>query len=119
MKTITGRVVGFELNSQEPEKAAAFYSGVFGWEIAEPNWGYYEVARCAGGVGGGIAKGPEDFPHGVRIHIEVEDIEKALEAVCHRGAVVVREKMEFADFYLAYFADPTGNGVGLIQNKQQ
>ena len=36
-----GRVVGFELNSQEPEKAAEFYSNVFGWQIAEPKWDYW------------------------------------------------------------------------------
>lgn len=38
-----GRVIGFELNSQEPEKAAAFYSKVFGWEVAAPNWDYWPV----------------------------------------------------------------------------
>lgn len=35
-----GRVVGFELNSQEPEKAATFYAKVFGWGGAAPNWEY-------------------------------------------------------------------------------
>lgn len=33
-----GRVIGFELNSQEPEKAVQFYSKVFGWKVAEPYW---------------------------------------------------------------------------------
>ena len=32
------KVIGFELNSQDPEKAAEFYSNVFGWEIEELNW---------------------------------------------------------------------------------
>ncbi|WP_420871365.1 VOC family protein [Lysinibacillus xylanilyticus] len=32
-----GRVIGFELNSQEPEKATEFYAKVFGWEAAAPN----------------------------------------------------------------------------------
>ncbi len=35
-----GRVIGFEINSQEPEKAAAFYSKVFDWEVAAPNWDF-------------------------------------------------------------------------------
>lgn len=34
------RVVGSEMNSQEPEKAAAFYSNVFGWQVDEPRWHY-------------------------------------------------------------------------------
>ncbi|MGN7177510.1 VOC family protein [Cytobacillus sp. SAFR-174] len=29
------KVVGFELNCQDPEKAAEFYSKVFNWEIEE------------------------------------------------------------------------------------
>lgn len=37
------KVVGFELNCQDPEKAAEFYSKVFGWEIEEPKWGYRPV----------------------------------------------------------------------------
>ncbi|MGE7918312.1 VOC family protein [Viridibacillus sp. NPDC093762] len=35
-----GKVEGFELNSQEPEKAALFYSEVFFWEISVPHWDY-------------------------------------------------------------------------------
>ncbi len=31
--------------------------------------------------------------------------------------MVVRDKMEFDDFYLAYLVDPVGLGYGLIQSK--
>ncbi|MDQ0175450.1 putative enzyme related to lactoylglutathione lyase [Bacillus chungangensis] len=31
--------------------------------------------------------------------------------------MVVRDKMEFDEFYLAYLVDPTGNGIGLVQYK--
>ncbi|MEK5433160.1 hypothetical protein MKY88_20210 [Lysinibacillus sp. FSL R7-0073] len=61
-----GRVIGFELNSQEPEKAAAFYSKVFGWEVAAPNWDYWPVKtgqKSKIGVNGGISKGPSDYVH--------------------------------------------------------
>ncbi|MGN7386004.1 hypothetical protein [Sporosarcina sp. SAFN-015] len=33
------------------------------------------------------------------------------------GAMVVRDKMELDDFYLAYLVDPPGIGFGLIQKK--
>ncbi|EON74137.1 hypothetical protein H131_01608 [Lysinibacillus sphaericus OT4b.31] len=33
------------------------------------------------------------------------------------GAIIVRDKMELDDFYLAYLVDPTGLGLGLIQKK--
>ncbi|WP_442600706.1 VOC family protein [Paenibacillus sp. KN14-4R] len=115
-----GRVVSFELNSQDPERASNFYSSVFGWKIAEPNWGYQDVTTGNDdkpGMNGGIAKGPNDYPHGTRIHIEVENIEEAIKKSIECGAQVVREKMEFDHFYLAYLVDPVGNGIGLIQNK--
>ncbi|MHC0036913.1 VOC family protein [Pseudoneobacillus sp. C159] len=116
------RVIGFELSSQEPEKAAAFYSSVFGWKIAEPQWGYWAITtgdHDQPGINGGIGKGPNDFPHGTRIQIEVDSIDEAISEAKQNGAMIVRDKMEFDDFYLAYLVDPTGNGFGLIQVKDK
>ena len=110
-----GKVVGFELNSQDSEKASAFYSNVFGWEVSEPRWGYRSVNT--GGIPGGIAQGPHDYPHGARIQIEVTSVDEAVSKAKEYGALIVREKMEFDDFFLAYLVDPTGIGLGLIQQK--
>jgi uncharacterized protein len=116
-----GKVVGFEISSQEPEKAVQFYSNVFGWEFSEPNWGYSAVTTnnedSSHGVNGGISKGPHDYPHGTRIQIEVDSIDDAISKAKDNGAMVVREKMEFDQFFLAYLVDPTGVSFGLIQNK--
>ncbi|WP_166242935.1 VOC family protein [Paenibacillus turpanensis] len=110
-----GKVVGFELNSQDAQKASEFYSHVFGWEISEPNWGYRSVTT--GGISGGIAQGPQDYPHGTRIQIEVSSIDESVIKAQEYGALIVREKMEFDDFFVAYLVDPTGLGIGLIQRK--
>lgn len=115
-----GRVIGFELSSQEPEKAAEFYSKVFGWEIALPHWDYWAVTTGKDvklGINGGIGKGPNDHPHGTRIQIEVDSIDEAISAAKNNGAMIVRDKMEFDDFFLAYLVDPVGIGFGLIQKK--
>ncbi|MDF2036106.1 hypothetical protein P2R12_03770 [Cytobacillus oceanisediminis] len=115
------KVIGFELNSQDPEKAAEFYSKVFGWEIEEPNWEYWPVKTGNDqnqSVNGGISKGPNDYPHGTRIQIEVESIDESISLAKENGAMVVRDKMEFDDFYLAYLVDPVGLGFGLIQRKR-
>lgn len=113
-----GRVIGFELSSQDPEKAAEFYSNVFGWEIEEPKWDYW--AGTTGkdekpGMNGGVGKGPNDFPHGTRIQIEVDSLDEAISKAVYHGAMLVRDKMKFEDFYLAYLVDPVGIGFGLIQ----
>ncbi|WP_404355007.1 VOC family protein [Cytobacillus firmus] len=115
------KVVGFELNCQDPEKAAEFYSKVFNWEIEEPKWGYRPVhteGTQNQAINGGISKGPSDYPHGTRIQFEVESIDETISLATENGAMVVRAKMEFDDFYLAYLADPVGLGIGLIQKKR-
>ncbi|MRG88307.1 VOC family protein [Salinibacillus xinjiangensis] len=117
---IKGRVVGFELSSQQPEKAVTFYSNVFGWEMGDPRWGYWPVHLKQGAdsrLSGGIDKGPHDYPHGTRIQIEVDSIEQAISLAKEHGAQVVRDKMEFDDFYLAYLVDPVGLAFGLIEQK--
>jgi len=114
------RVISFELNSQDPQRANQFYREVFGWKIGEPNWDYYPVQTGEAhqpGVDGGIALGPPDYPHGTRIVIEVENIDEAITKAVDNGANVVREKMEFAEFFLAYLVDPVGLGIGLMQFK--
>lgn len=112
------RIVGFEISSQEPEKAVKFYSTVFEWEIGEPNWGFWPV-KSTGQVDieGGISKGPHDYPHGTRIQIEVDSIDDTIVKAVDNGAMIVREKMEFEEFFLAYLVDPTGVGFGLIERK--
>ncbi|WP_397539113.1 VOC family protein [Rummeliibacillus pycnus] len=116
------RVIGFELSSQEPEKATEFYSKVFGWEIAEPKWEYWAVTtgnNVKPGIDGRIGKGPNDFPHGTRIQIQVNSIDDAISKAKSNGAMIVRDKMEFDDFYLAYLVDPVGLSFGLIQHKSK
>ncbi|WP_336511448.1 hypothetical protein [Alteribacter salitolerans] len=43
-----GKVIGFEISCQDPEKASHFYNEVFGWEIGEPVWEYRPVSTGKG-----------------------------------------------------------------------
>jgi predicted enzyme related to lactoylglutathione lyase len=116
-----GRVVSFEMSSQNPEKATEFYSKVFGWKVADPNWGYWPVqtkGEKSIGIDGGVSKGPADYPHGTRIMLEIDSIDDALEKSKVNGAQILRDKMEFDNFYLAYIVDPVGICFGLIENKK-
>lgn len=115
-----GEIVGFEISCQDPEKAITFYSNVFGWDISEQNWDYWAISinkhSGEGSINAGISKGPVDFPHGTRMQIKVDSIDEAISKAKENGARVVRGKMEFDDFFLAYLIDPTGIGFGLIQS---
>ncbi|KTD88712.1 hypothetical protein [Paenibacillus etheri] len=56
-----------------------------------------------------------DYPHGNRIQIEVENIEESIEISVELGAEIVKDKMEFDNFYLAYLVDLVSKGIGLNQ----
>ncbi|MCT1576116.1 hypothetical protein M3E13_07480 [Oceanobacillus kimchii] len=116
------KVIGFEISSQDPKKAIEFYKMVFSWEVEDSNWNYWSIIPDTigetGAFVGGISKGPGDFPHGTRIQIEVDSIDETLSLALQHQALIVREKMEFENYYLAYIVDPTGIGIGLIEFKQ-
>jgi predicted enzyme related to lactoylglutathione lyase len=114
------RVVSFELSSQDPKKAVEFYSNVFNWKVEAAQYDYWPVTTGDDrhpGINGGISLGPIDYPQGTRIQIEVESIDDTIKKALESGAELVRGKMEFDQFYLAYLEDPTGLGFGLIQKK--
>jgi predicted enzyme related to lactoylglutathione lyase len=112
------RVVSFEISTQDPQRTVAFYANVFGWEFAEPRWDYWPARTGPAGqpgIDGGISRGPADYPHGTRLTIEVPSIDEYIDKAVSNGARIVRPKMAFDGFYLAYLVDPTGIGFGLIQ----
>ncbi|WP_369814418.1 VOC family protein [Lysinibacillus sp. ZYM-1] len=47
----------------------------------------------------------------------MDAIDEIIAQAKNNGATILRERMEFDDFYLAYLVDPTGIGIGLIQYK--
>jgi len=115
-----GRVVAFEISSQEAEAQVAFYAKVFGWEVGAPNWGYYPVKTGPSeraGIDGGVAQGPEHFPVGVRLQIQVDSISDSIAKAIEHGGRVVQDVMDFDGCKLAYLVDPMGIHYGLIEYK--
>lgn len=114
------RVVHFELASDHPERAAAFYRDVFGWKIEK--WDgpidYYLITtgnESDMGIDGGLMKSDETF-QGVVNTIGVDDIDTYLARAKECGGQVVLEKHAIPGVgYQAYFKDPDGVIVGLHQ----
>ncbi|GIE62382.1 putative enzyme related to lactoylglutathione lyase [Actinoplanes octamycinicus] len=113
-----GRPVAFfEIISGDAVRAQGFYSELFGWATADQGDGYALVDTQAGdgAIGGGIgpARGPGEA--GVKIYVQVEDLEKALERATALGGATLVEPTPLPGDYgrFAVFADPDGNPVGL------
>lgn len=113
-----GRVVHFEVNADHPERAAAFYKKVFGWEIVKPMAAYWLVTTgeegqpgINGGILGRIAPGASTVNT-----VEVTSVDDTVAQVEAGGGKVVRPKFSVPGVgNVAYCADTEGNLFGIIE----
>jgi uncharacterized protein len=107
-------VVWFELLGPEPEKAAAFYSELFGWHTQSLEGGYTTVdTHGGGGINGGIGAAEGGKPS-TKVYVLVDDLQKTLDRVAELGGKTVVPITEMNVVTFAQFSDPAGNVVGLL-----
>jgi len=125
------RVVHFEIQADDMERAKNFYMKTFGWEIEKydfkegqmPEGGmmdYWLVMtgkEGAPGINGGMYMRPmDDKIYTYDCTISVNDIDKAVEDVKKNGGKILREKSELKDVGIfASCMDTEGNRFGLMQ----
>jgi predicted enzyme related to lactoylglutathione lyase len=124
---MSGKVVHFELPVDDPERASAFYSGAFGWQLNPmPGMGYTLVSTGPatdtgapaepGHINGGMMRRQGPYQHPI-VTIEVEDMPSALRTVADHGGTQVGDTNDVGGMGLsAYFEDPEGNLIGLWQS---
>ena len=115
------KIVHFEVNADDPERAGKFFTDVFNWEIQK--WDgpmdYWLVKTGTdnerGIFGGAIMKRMEPGAS-VFNTIAVENIDETLEKVAGAGGTVVTQKSEIPGIGLfAYIKDTEGNTFGVLQ----
>lgn len=116
------RPVHFEIPTDDLERAAAFYSGVFGWELNawgnQPYWLAKTGEEGEPGIDGALFKREERFDQMVNV-IEVPSIDDYLAKVETAGGKTYREKQPVPGVgYAAYFVDTEGNRFGLFENDE-
>ncbi len=118
-----GRVVHFEINSDNPEVARRFYKKVFGWEITkwEDSSEYWLVKtgeEAESGIDGAI-KFRKSASEKIVNTINVESIDESLERVVDCGGTIMHQKAAVPGVgYTAYFKDVDGNTFGLFENDE-
>jgi predicted enzyme related to lactoylglutathione lyase len=124
---MSSRPVHFEIHAADPERAAAFYSSVFGWKIER--WGevpYWLISTGEGpGIDGGLlprhgAEPAADAPvNGFPVTMSVEDIDDMLERIMAAGGTLALPKHAVAGVgWLAYCKDTEGNIFGTMQSDE-
>ena len=106
-------VVHFEIGCRDNAKTAEFYQKLFEWKITSA--GPASMIDAQGGIPGHItALGHE--PHKYTIfYVEVENIAVALAKAESLGGKTLVPPIRIPTGTFAWFADPEGNTVGLLQ----
>ncbi|MFX1233730.1 MAG: VOC family protein [Promethearchaeota archaeon] len=115
-----GRIVHFELNVKDVEKAKKFYEKVFDWEIKKwegpiDYWLVMTGKESEPGIDGGLGFAEEDFPNIVNT-IDVDDVDVVIKKIKNNGGKIIRPKHAVPGVgWLAYFEDPEGIVTGIMQ----
>lgn len=123
------RVAHFEIHAENPERAAKFYTDVFGWEIKKWEGGQMEYWMVMtggrdepGGINGGLmrrnaAMGPVgSSPNAFVCTMVVENYDAIAAKIEANGGKVAMPKMALAGMaWQGYFFDTEGNLFGLHQ----
>jgi predicted enzyme related to lactoylglutathione lyase len=108
-----GAMAWNDLVTDDPDAAARFYGGLFGWTVEEiPNAGGYRVIRNGDRSNGGIMPrhltGDADGPAAWLPYFGHEDVERLLDEVGALGGRVVNGPVRVPAGTFAVLADPQG-----------
>ena len=112
-----GDITHIDIPVSDFGRAKEFYSGLFGWQIAEvPGFEGYPMWQAPNKIsGGGLAPRDEGFTQ-PRSYVEVDSIDDTVAAARDAGAAVLMEKSEISPTsWWAVIADPDGNAIGLYE----
>jgi uncharacterized protein len=125
-----GRVVHFEIPTDDIARAKEFYGSTFGWQLQDMQgeaMGLYTLALTTpvdektqaptepGAINGGLMKRASDTPSPV-ITIEVDGIDDTLKKIEAGGGSTVQARTEMPGIgAFAYFKDSEGNVMGLFE----
>ncbi|HEX3734041.1 MAG TPA: VOC family protein [Solirubrobacterales bacterium] len=110
-----------DLGTPDLDGAVEFYSGLFGWTVAESEnpeqtGGYRRATKDGADVAGMMTVMQEGQPPAWSTYVSVEDADATAAAVKEAGGAVYAEPMDVMDLgRMAVFADPTGAAFGIWQ----
>ena len=115
------RIVHFEIHADDPDRAAKFYTDVFGWSVSKwggPGefWSAITGSAAEPGINGVIMR--RKHPQGSTYNsVQVDDLSAYSAKIVAQGGRQVVPRMAIAGFgYLAYFQDTEGNVFGVFQS---
>jgi hypothetical protein len=116
-----GKICYVELPASDVERSAAFYRGVFGWQMRTRGDGAVAFDDATGGVSGAFVtkRAASAGPPGLLVYVMVDNVEAAVAAVVAHGGEIVQPVGVDAPELTARFADPGGNVMGLYEEPRK
>lgn len=126
---MSNRVIHFEIQAENPERAMKFYADVFGWEFPKwmeepPYWGVMTAPEGSTelGINGGLLPrpaappAPEQGTNAFVCTVQVEDFDQTAEKILSAGGQVALPKAAIPGMaWQGYFLDTEGNTFGVFQ----
>jgi len=123
---MANRVVHFEIEATDRERAKTFYAQAFGWQMQQlgPDMGQYVVVTTGdpkepGGINGGIYGSPDGATkemNGFSCVIGVDNIDQSIASVKSAGGQVLSDKMDIPTVgTFARCKDTEGNFFTMLQ----
>src|SRR3972149_4466347 len=124
------RVVHFEIQATDPDRAAQFYRDVFGWAIEKWEGGDFEYWMVMTaepdskepGINGGLLRRPANTPplecgtNAYACTVQVENYDETAERILAAGGIVAMPKFAIAGMaWQGYFIDTEENVFGVHQ----
>ena len=118
IQKVAAPVVHFEIGCRDAEATASFYQDLFSWSIKQMGPAK-SIEAAENGITGHItALGHE--PHNyVKVYISVDRIEDYLERIEQLGGKKLIGPIEIPTGRFAWFCDPEGNQLGLLDKNPQ
>jgi predicted enzyme related to lactoylglutathione lyase len=124
------RVVHFEIQADDIERAKAFYGAAFDWSFQDwgqmtggaAYWGIMTGPDDQPGINGGLLQRPAPVPAGGQgtnafvCTMQVDDYDATEKRILAAGGQVALPKMALAGMaWQGYYLDPEGNTFGIHQ----
>lgn len=122
-RPLRGSLVWYELMTDDPDGAKAFYDAVVGWEVGDrppSDQDYRMIGRGDGGFAGGVLGLTEEVRrHGARPmwlgYVGVDDVDAAVARVEAAGGKALMPAFDIPQGRIAMIADPQGNPLYVMK----
>jgi predicted enzyme related to lactoylglutathione lyase len=114
--TVGRPVVHFEIGCRDRAKTGDFYSKLFGWQINANGPASTIDTGSPDGIPGHITSLGHEPEHYTLFYVNVEDVKAALDQAVELGGKKVVGPIPIPAGKFAWFTDPDGNMIGLMES---